>query len=323
MTDEQPQDQRPEPSDALGADTASEEDLEGLLAEAAALAGEIARDVGEPESTGASKPSGDQDADADGLLTDLDAQLAELESLAREASTEISADATEGAELPVPPSESEREAALPTGTEDEQVWIGEDDGSESTTTVVPEDGDGEPEEPGSPPPPPPVPSFMEEFTRPEEPEETNAEEMPLEAEPARVAQPRATSAPLGVINADTIHNLPDLDDLAASPDIDDMPDLDEPAEPSAPRSQPKAVSRVEAMPKPEAEGEREPGTSRLGKVAAILSPVALVACERAASILEAIDKPFGKVGELPRQVAGWFAIATLGVALIVLLISLL
>ena len=58
------------------------------------------------------------------------------------------------------------------------------------------------------------------------------------------------------------------------------------------------------------------------RAAARLSPIALFICERTVSLLEKINGPLGALGETPRRVIGWVAVATFATSLIVLLISL-
>jgi hypothetical protein len=52
-----------------------------------------------------------------------------------------------------------------------------------------------------------------------------------------------------------------------------------------------------------------------------VSPAALAFCAHLVRTLEVIDRPLARVGTMPRRFAGWLAIATLGVAAIVYVLS--
>jgi hypothetical protein len=269
MTDEPPQDQAPDPPDGVDPNALREDELDALLAEASSLASEISEEVGEVELRGTpgevSRP-----ANASGdPSNNLDAQLAELEQLAETAGSEIGADTDElNGRAPEPDSVSQPEPASP---------------PESET------GDE-------------VPSFMEEFTRPEEPQ---AAETPVAGPPNMPA----SNAP-GVVSSKTIGIIsstpraPSLDDRPAGP-VETFDEED--TEPEEPPAEADSVARVNPV----------------RRAAACLPLAALAACERSATLLEAIDKPFGGIGENLRRILGWVAVATFATSLIVLLLSLL
>ncbi len=303
VADEQPQDQTPDPADNADPDVAPLDGLDDLLADAASLANELAGEVGDPEASDApaqpSQPTSALDEPPDGL----DAKLAELEELARTATAEIG----DGNEAP--PSDEQQSAPEAT-----------------------EDASSEPE----PQTPTDVPAFMGDLMQPAEPEppaaaEASAAATPPAAEPSVDADspkpqpPRDRPLP-GVINAETIQSLPDLDAL---PSLDDgtgtdqaPPPGDLPATDKPQPKQDKAPDGAEEKPKdPSEEPATKPRHNPFRHLAARLSTPALAVCERSATALEAVDKPFSKVGDVPRRIIGWFAVATLFVSLIVLIIS--
>ena len=269
MTDEPPQDQTPDPPDGVDPNALPVDELDALLAEASSLASEISEEVGEVELQGTegevSRPtnaSGDPS-------NNLDAQLAELEQLAETAGSEIGADADELSQPPPEPDAlSQPEPASP---------------PESETG-------GE------------VPSFMDEFTRPEE---AQAAETPV----AGLPNTPASSAP-GVVSSKTVGI---VSSAGATPSPDDSPAGpveafdEEDTEPEEPPAEADSVARVNPV----------------RRAAACLPPAALAVCERSANLLEAIDKPFAGIGENLRRILGWVAVATFATSLIVLLLSLL
>lgn len=271
MTDEQPQDQIPDPADSANSKAAPEDDLDALLAEASSLAGELSEEVGTAEVVAPSSEISQAPDTAVDPGDNLDAQLAELEELARTTGSEIGAAPEEPSEsAPQADSIPSQDSAPPTGPTPAQ--------EEKTKSAVP--------------------AFMDEFTRQEEPP---AGELPAPESPAPPVP--------GIINSETVRNLPTLDDI---PSLDDTP-----TRKAGVREQQHAESD-ESQPA----GKRFTLPDPIRRVAARLSPAALVVCERSVSLLETIDKPLGKVGASPRRVIGYVAIATFTTSLIVLLISL-
>jgi len=62
--------------------------------------------------------------------------------------------------------------------------------------------------------------------------------------------------------------------------------------------------------------------ARLESILLRLRPTALAWGAQGVRLLEAIDRPFSRIGLVPRRLAGWLAIATLGTASIVYVLSL-
>jgi len=282
VTDEQPQDQIPDPADGANSEAAPEDDLDALLAEASSLAGELSEEVGTAEVAAPSSEISQAPGTAVDPGDNLDAQLAELEELARTTGSEIGA-------APEEPSESVPQADY-TPSQDSAPPTGPTPPQEENTKSA-------------------VPVFMDEFTRPEEPQagEPPAPESPPEEPPAAPASP-APPVP-GVINSETVRNLPSLDDI---PSLDDTPT------PKAGVPEKQHAESDESQPA----GKRFTLPDPIRRVAARLSPTASVVCERSVSLLETIDRPLGRIGENPRRVIGYVAIATFTTSLIVLLISL-
>ncbi len=163
-----------------------------------------------------------------------------------------------------------------------------------------------------------VPDFMAEFTRPEDTNDSPATggetaqppgPADAELEPDASAQTTestqaSTPAKPGVVGTGMIGVVG-----AAS------------TEPTADATS-GASEELEARETPPAEATVTPLDRLFGLVEERVSPIALKVCEKAVPVLEAIDKPFGRVGTPIRRVIGWVAIATMGTALIVFLVSL-
>jgi hypothetical protein len=162
-----------------------------------------------------------------------------------------------------------------------------------------------------------VPDFAADFTRPQ-PDEDSASEAP--------ASP--TSPPTGGAAAgDALRAGPTVSsNAAAEPDLvagdgvdapTGLPEPDvrnEPVQAPLATEPPSASNQQHADPKPS-------GTLRMA--ASRLSPRIAVLGNRIVTLLEAIDRPVTGINGSVRRAIGWLAIATIGVSLVVYMVSLL
>jgi hypothetical protein len=134
-----------------------------------------------------------------------------------------------------------------------------------------------------------VPSFMSEFTNKAEP--TCKQQNEETVEPAEPLQtPTVGIVGTGIVNP-----------RAARSPLNDADDADDAAG---------------------AEDDADSGESRLSNLASRLEGPAYALAKRGASTLERMNEPVANVGPALRNLAGLIALATLGIALIVYLISL-
>lgn len=313
--DSTPHQSSPDPSDGTESGAASERELDELLAQASSLAADLSEDVGTTEEPAEARP-------ISRATPDLDAELSELERLVAETTGEVansseasgeSAPVTDEAASttgePVSPavqaatpsadgSENAPRDASPQSAEDKPV-------SDETNPV--QDEPTLPEtEPAAQDEPPPVPDFMAEFTHPDEP----AGDVPA----AAAAPPHDHSS--ADHSAPTISTKEDIG-TGSVPGVADAPtrslDGDAVTQP-APFDEPADVKPA---------GDEYARLTRLMQHAATrLSPLAQAACARAVTTLEHIDRPLSRLGRTARKMLGWVAIATAGMAVIVLLLTL-
>jgi len=151
----------------------------------------------------------------------------------------------------------------------------------------------------------PVPDFMKEFTEPASPT------------PAPETATTESAEPVPAQASDLIEPPPAA---AVAPDLT----APQPTDPSAgfPTGMPQLAASTKP-PDPTAGGDAANArTGRLQSIRAGLSARTLGLADKTADVLEALDRPFGKLGPRVRSIAGWFALSTLGTSLIVLLVSL-
>lgn len=290
MTSEPEPDQpSSEPSDGADSGLVPEKELDDILVEASSLAVELSNEVGEangPAETPQHRPASDEVVK---LPQDLDAELSDLERLVAAAGGEVNeTQPTDGEIASETPDEPPPEASP---------------GSEAE---IP-DKDAPPADDGA------IPDFMSEFTRPKEhadieppaPKAVADRKTPPDAggEDGGSSRPAPVSKP-GVVGPGIVGvvDTPDLLSMGLAPEQDE---LDTAIEGDASGS-----TRAAAL------------NNLLRGAATQLSPVALAACKRAVTSLEAVNRPFDRLGDPIRGMLGWLAIATMGTALIVLLISL-
>ena len=291
-------------SDGVGDEVVSEQELDDLLAEASALADEIAADVGEPTSESEDLGAAGLKAiehnpatgDGDDSTTDVDAQLAEMEELLSRTETQLG------------------------DSEDASV---SDDGS--SFGGVPESGQDFEEAAASEAPAAPaeVPEPLApagDSAQPDAVDEGAGEDSSAPPDVSDFAEPQPDNSAL--------QDLPSLDeespdDLAAQIPAD-AGDLVDGATGQAAESSPGAAEAGPNHWEPDetSPAQRPARSAPLQSFLRRLSPPALILGERVAGLLEVMDRPTHRLSVGPRQAIGWFAIATLGTSLIVFLASL-
>ncbi len=284
MTKEQPPDKSsPDPLEGAGSGAISDQELDDVLAQASSLADDLAEEVGLAEK---SDQQGEPHEPPDGAA-DLDAELSELEQLVADASSEVNEEA-ESADETAPSAE------------------------ESTPRSEK----------------PPIPDFMEEFTRPQE---------PADAEPAATKTPASTAPPDPATTSETKEQDADASGttLSAKPGVVGTGMIGVVGAPlSTPPTDDRATEGTEASDTaaPTEEDDTPETASYVSVVARLVhtvkqsagrfSTMGLTLCNRALGLLEVVDRPFARLGEPVRRVIGWIAIATVGTAVIVYMISL-
>ena len=297
MTDESlPDPQRYEPNES-DETLDFEDELDAILADAVSLASVVGREVGEPEAPASGVVTGPLDG--------VDSQVAELDSLLAQTTAHVQGDSAANTDV----EESE--------TPDTDM---------SEPAVVP-DLATPPTEPPSPPSPgdsapldekvaatlpdaETIPDFMDELTRPEEGSESGADGIsnePAEAESA--ASTPGPAADAGAIGASDqpVHDLGEASDNPLEADIEGVLEELEGAEDT---SRPVSASMSHAI-------------RLLRRLYFTVEPLAAVVCNRVVGLLEVLNRPLERVGEFPRRAVGWVAVATMGTAVIVLIVSLL
>ncbi len=306
MTDDPTQDPSsfpPEGVDGLGV---SEDDLDALLSEAAALAKEVSTEIGameedtEEESQTAIAEAATAPARADNVSAQLDAELATIDELLNQAGSDLGA-------FPEEPIQGAAEVEEPAGAVEPAGAAAEPPPSVSQD----------------------IPDFMAEFTQPD-------------GEPAAETPHPHPSSGSDVPDFMAEFTQPDGELVAPAEWENDssIPDLSEPgAEPEPPAPKKAAVKKAApTAPEPAVAAENvavaespaataSPSSSArvresLRRVTTRVSPLALKVCEGVATALEVMDKPTRPLGPGPRQLLGWVAIATVGTSLIVFVVSL-
>ena len=254
-----------------------------------------------PSSDPSDGPGADGAAEAE-----LDAILAEAASLSANVSADLGEpeSTTTGGE-PKPPASSQDED---TGDLDTQLGQMEqlldaaatDLGAEPTGERQPkqqETGAAEDKQ-ATPSARAEVPAFMDEFTRPELDEEANIPS--LDETPST----RGGNAAQGIVGTG-ISGVVGTEGLTESGQRQ--------------AAEGRCLAQPEQAPEPAPVAGQTDSTHT---VARRLTQVALAACERGASLLEALDKPTANLSGSVRRVIGWIAIATVGTSLLLMLMSL-
>ena len=292
MTDESNPGQNPShPPDGKDSEIISEQELDQILSQASSLAADLSEDVGSPDESGTERSISD-------TSQELDAELSELERLVSETAVEV--DGT---------SETADEAA--SAPEDRQVETTIDTLEDNDEQPAQEDQEPSAAEPLLKPKPPPVPDFMDEFTHPEEPLDGKSSSAVV-PKPVVSSSQKATErpgAPVALPKPGVVRSR-ETEAVDAA-----VPSLDEEALQTS-------VSTHEGD-ESEAGVEQLPPLKRLMRqIPEKLSAGAWAACTKVVSVLDIIDRPLSRLGQVPRRLIGLAAIATAGTAVIVLLISL-
>lgn len=253
--------------------------------------------------------------------SDLDDVLSQASSLAAELSEEIGVDAGS----PAPAA-----ASIDDDTADVSVEVGLEE-LERLVAATREEVDGDApaaDPPNSEPEDLAVPDFMSEFTEPEPPS-SDEPEAPGEPDAAEESPPlpafdepipttttasndaQIVSDPsLGIVATGTVKKEAPPEPLGVvgtpSPEV-----VEDPASPEADDS--------------EGEASEEPTVSKraalVQTVVGKAGPLLFMVCDRGVSLLEKIDRPIQRLGQQPRRLIGWLAIATLGTSLLAFIVS--
>lgn len=284
-------------------DSMSEADLDDILSEASNLASSLKEEIGDsgdPAAAAAPDPINDVKT---GTTDTVECELHELERLVASTAEQIGADASDAE-----PGESTPTTAPADETASSETPAPEESVSEAPVSDSPAAETSEQSKPLA------VPDFMSEFTEPEAPQEVK---------PEAAATETKTAEPAPAADAD-----------ATATSVDDDPESDpKPGVVGSPIAQTKGDPSVESASESQALAEPESDSSATGSPKATagdalralgqrLAPLGLAVCAKVVLLLEMIDRPLGRIGAAPRTLLGRLAIATLGVAAIVYVISL-
>jgi len=333
-----------EPPGPVG-DTASEDELDAILAEAASLSDMVAGEVGTPEDQHSSAGTDQLRDKRPGPANEIDAEFADLEDLLDKAGREISGGREASGEN-TPPNAASQESHTDTGHAD--AATDSRSGVQGDTDEPPvREAESSPEDKGEPESTDDASGFTAESAQ-----------SPGDAE--TVAGPKREPALCG-------HDLsvPDFmsEFMEPEPEADDAPppkgktthtpyvERSKAGTAQSPATPPKGASGTASLRREtgarksavdvakfagkgsliELDEEELRGVSPRGAEAATpgfcrravtrLTPLALPVCECGARIIEVLDRPTRRLGEAPRLLIGWLAIATVGTSVIVYLIS--
>ena len=287
------------------ADTAFDEsELDAMLLEASSLAAELADEVRSGKPGGEAAGADLTNATGDAVL-EVDAQLAEMEKMLQSASGQIGEQNAE----PEAPAESATEATAPAGAA----------GGSTAEADSPETDEG-PKEPDL--------NAASAGGYAESPEATEAEKPVAKAESVQAQEAPPPEPEVGISLSD--EDLALVGQAAADNAIPDFDDgsMPEPGPAPAPAKGKPSKSTASAAP---AAGAAEAATEELGlpawlgpagKVIAPLLTLGLGLCALGVKCLEALDRYLQRVPMFVKNVLGYLALATIGMALLVLLISL-
>lgn len=285
-------------SDGAGDEVVSEQELDDLLAEASALANEISADVGQPPSESedfgtadpTATPLGSTNDDVGDPPPDIDAQLAEVDDLLSRADAQLGV-SDDASPFHGPPEPTQ-------ALEEPTTWK-----APPAATETPE-----PQE------------LTNDSAQPDGADAVAGEDSLAGRNPSDLFEPWAGEP-----------SLKDPVGPAAEPPADSASQA--PADPGeladggagqATGSSPGGTEVGEDHGEPDASSTSQ-RSARLVPFHSCLryvSPPAQFVGERVAGLLEVMDRPTHRLGAGARQAIGWFAIATLGTSLIVILISL-
>lgn len=294
----------PDPSNPDDPRATSENEIDKLLAEATALANELALDLGAPAAEAVEEGPGDPTAPAENQAKDitesLDDELSQLSSLLDKTGADVGG-------APVDPAE-------PAPAEVGNVATFMDDlthpeVAESVTGLAAETS---------------ASSAADEVPPPaEHPTDADVplDSPPSDSTPTTGKPPVTTPRKIGVVSTADLGVTGKVNSFPPQP-IEDEPDaakdggandaIDDEAtvsheEPSAGRKLALMLSRLVAVVSP---------------LARQLSPLALEGCARGVRVLELVDRPLARIGPRVRRIAGWLGIATVGTSVLVYLVSL-
>ncbi len=314
MEDEHPPDDSAANSaDEASIDTAREEDLDALLAEASDLATEVSDEVGLSEDPSPAEAiqsrmtdSGMADAqtsaasgqDEPSPSDDVDSQMAQVDDLLRDTADQVGCD-SEGS---VESSDMEGSANVATAS-GEGPHTPDEPNDKVESVAAPE-----------------VPAFMDEFVNPVA-DACSEVAQPGDKASAPELESGQRNAPAGLDTTTTTDlnqnpaKIGVVSSMPSSPDgIIESSGATAPPPISEPLPEASSVD-VGLDPTDKAEAALVPRlTSRL-------TPAAIRACQRGVDLLERLDAPVRWLGDGTRRVIGWVALATLGTSVIALIIS--
>lgn len=276
-------------------DITSEEDVEKLLASAAALAADLAGDVGDPDTGGVQASALGTLSPSPAPSRQLDAELDKVSQLLETTKEEIGFQA-EASEPPPEPAAVKvpGASAAPQAAPEIPGFMEEFTSPEVPPAAVAPASS--PQAEGG------VPSFMEEFTVAAEDDGQQSEAIAGSGEAAVDSEDQTDAGEVG--------SEPD-----SQPEGEDSNEEPVGVQSDAP---PPAVKRLASKAMALL---RTAGRGMWEKFGGRVTGGALAASSLGVVALEAIDKPFDQVNDQARGIIGWVAVSTLGTALVVLLIS--
>lgn len=310
-----PDDSAANPADEASIDSAREEDLDALLAEASELATEVSEEVGLSEdppptetmralatsSDIAEEPSSATPGQDDPTPTDdVDAQLAKVDDLLCDTADQIgpgSGESVESSDM-----EGSTKAATASG-EGPDAPQDPSDKAESADAAE-------------------VPAFMDEFVQPTADERSEAD-LPGDSSNAAAQESVQPNRPAGLdapTNAGANRGSAKIGLVTSMPVCPDGVVRSSDATPTPPIAE--AISNdssVDVDPDP---SDKATKVALVPRIAVRLTPAAMNACERGVGLLERLDAPVRWLGAGTRRVIGWVALATLGTSVIALILSL-
>ena len=297
MADEQPPNPASSgPPEKADSDSASNATLDDVLAEAASLASDLSEDVGTPEGSLGSATRNVEPGSGSDIAEDLDTELANLERLVGDASSQVD-----------PQTDPRDSPSQGTAPEEVPDFMSDLTGPSSTPEEAPA---SEPSDSG--------PSF-ETAAQAASDDATGEAGDPEESPGDDGGSTKPDAFGTDVTPADTI-SAPSQSDATSKSSLIDAGALGVVG--NIPRSA-KISERTEHVPSSEADaptGDAEADGGPKGLRDRGLH-VLMTLGERGVTMLEVADRPTAKLGDSARQIIGWVALATLGTALIVLLVS--
>lgn len=251
------------------------------LDEVLSAASALAEELSDEVGAEASEMSGDQQIEEGGLPGDIEAELAELENLVEQTRTDV--DDSQDTQEDGEPDTNEEAPDEPPGEVQAKDLDVPGFMSEFTDDLPPE-----PQKP-APAPTQPTPS----------PASAEAAPAPAPAQPQPDPKPEAALQPKkpGVVGTALAEPPQPKDEFAAVPAEETQ---------ESPVTSSKLVARI--LPALHAHVDR-------------ISPALLLCAERCVDVLEKVDRPISRLAKPVRIFAGYAAVATLGVSLIVLVLA--